>query len=76
MSKPKKFRILIKNAKMGKPTYMYRLGLCYQLGRDVPADLNEAAKWISAAAESGYEPAVEWMKDYAFDDDALVQSNA
>ena len=74
MSKSKKLRTLIKQAKMGKPYAMYRLGICYQLGRERTQDLNEAAAWISCAAESGYAPALEWMKDYYFDDDACVQA--
>ena len=74
MSKSKKLRTLIKQAKMGKPYAMYQLGICYQLGHGRTQDLNEAANWISCAAESGYAPAIEWMKDYYFDDDADVQS--
>ena len=74
MSKSKKLRPLIKQAKMGKPYAMYQLGICYQLGRERTQDLNEAANWISCAAEAGYAPAIEWMKDYYFDDDACVQA--
>ena len=74
MSKSKKLRILIKQAKMGKPHAMYQLGLCYQLGRERVQDMNEAASWITASAEAGYIPAIEWMKDYYFDDDACVQA--
>ena len=74
MSKSKKLRTLIKQAKMGKPHAMYQLGICYQLGRERVQDMNEAASWISRAAEAGYVPAIEWMKDYYFDDDACVQA--
>ena len=74
MGKTKKMRKLIKAAKMGKPYAMYQLGICYQLGRGRTQDLNEAAVWISRAAETGYAPAIEWMKDYYFDDDACVQA--
>ena len=74
MSKSKKLRILIKQAKMGKPHAMYQLGICYQLGRERVQDRNEAASWIAASAETGYIPAIEWMKDYYFDDDACVQA--
>ena len=74
MSKSKKLRTLIKQAKIGKPYAMYQLGICYQLGRERTQDLNEAANWISCAAEAGYAPAIEWMKDYYFDDDACVQA--
>ena len=74
MSKSKKLRTLIKQAKMGKPYAMYQLGICYQLGRERVQDMNEAASWISRAAEAGYIPAIGWMKDYYFDDDACVQA--
>ena len=74
MRKSKKLRTLIKQAKMGKPYAMYQLGICYQLGRERVQDMNEAAAWIAASAEAGYIPAIEWMKDYYFDDDACVQA--
>ena len=74
MSKSKKLRTLIKQAKMCKPYAMYQLGICYQLGRERTQDLNEAVAWIAASAEAGYIPAIEWMKDYYFDDDACVQA--
>ena len=74
MRKTKKLRSLIKQAKMGKPYAMYELGIRYQLGRGRTQDLNEAANWISCAAQAGYAPAIEWMKDYYFDDDACVQA--
>ena len=76
MGKTKKMRKLIKAAKMGKPYAMYQLGLCYQLGRERSQDINEAATWIADAAEAGYAPAIEWMKDYSFDDNASVQAEA
>lgn len=76
MSKSKKMRKLIKAAKMGKPYAMYQLGICYQLGRERVQDMNEAATWINRAAEAGYAPAIEWMKDYNFDDNAAVQAQA
>ncbi len=74
MSKSKKLRALIKQAKMGKPYAMYQLGICYQIGRERVQDMNEAASWIACAAEAGYAPAIEWMKEYYFDDNADVQS--
>jgi len=76
VGKTKKMRKLIKAAKMGKPYAMYQLGICYRLGRERPQDINEAATWISDAAEAGYAPAIEWMKDYSFDDNASVQAEA
>ena len=74
MSKSKKLRTLIKQAKMGKPHAMYQLGICYQLGHGRVQDMHEAAAWIAASAEAGYIPAIEWMKDYYFDDNACVQA--
>lgn len=74
MSKSKKMRKLIKAAKMGKPYAMYQLGICYQLGRERVQDMNEAAAWVNRAAEVGYAPAIEWMKDYSYDDNAAVQA--
>jgi len=76
MSKSKKMRKIIKSAKMGKPYAMYQLGICYQLGKERTQDMNESAKWISFAAEAGYAPAIEWIKDYSFDDNASVQADA
>ena len=75
MSKSKKIRILTKQARRGKPHAMYELGIRYQLGQGFPLDLTQAALWISASAALGYAPAIEWLKDYAFDDDALVQAS-
>ena len=74
MSKTKRMRRLIKAAKMGKPYAMYQLGICYQIGRERPQDMNEASVWIAASAEAGYVPAIDWMKDYCFDDDGRVQA--
>ena len=76
MNKSKKMRRLIKAAKMGKPYAMYQLGICYQIGRERKQDLSEAAAWIACAAEVGYAPAIEWIKDYTFDDNASVQAEA
>ncbi len=74
MRKTKKLRLLIKQAKMGKPYAMYQLGIRYQLGRELNFDMVKAAEWISEAAELGYAPAIEWIRDYCFDDDACVQA--
>ena len=76
MGKHKKMRKLIKAAKMGKPYAMYQLGICYQLGRECQQDMNKASAWIVCAAEAGYAPAIEWIKDYTFDDTASVQAEA
>lgn len=76
MNKSKKMRRLIKAAKMGKPYAMYQLGICYQIGREREQDLSEASALIAGAAEAGYVPAIEWIKDYTFDDNASVQAEA
>ena len=76
MSKTKKMRKLIKAAKMGKPYAMYQLGICYQLGRELPFDMEKAAEWISKSAFLGYSTATEWIKDFNFDDDAYTQANS
>ena len=76
MGKTKKMRKLIKAAKIGKPYAMYQLGICYQLGRERKQDLSEAAALIADAAEAGYAPAIEWIMDYTFDDNASVQAEA
>lgn len=76
MGKPKKLRKLIKAAKMGKPCAMYKLGICCETGHMTEKNLHSAAAWISAAAEAGYAPAMEWIKDYSFDDNAAVQAES
>ena len=76
MRKSKKMKKFIKAVKMGKPYAMYQFGINHQLGRECVQDMNEAAAWISLAAEAGYAPAIEWMKDYNFDDNATIQAHA
>ena len=76
MGKHKKMRKLCKAAKMGKPYAMYQLGICYQLGSECQQDMNKASAWIADAAEAGYAPAIKWIKDYTFDDNASVQAEA
>ena len=71
MGKTKQMRKLAKAAKMGRPSAMYRFGI-----RCEKQDMIKAASWISAAAEAGYAPAIEWMKDYRFDDNAEVQAHS
>ena len=76
MRKSKKLRALTKSAKMGKPAAMYRLGIEYQLGREVGVNMQVAAEWITASAELGYAPAIAWIEDYGFDDSVIVQAEA
>ncbi len=74
MGKPKKFRKILKAAKMGKLHAIYRMGLCYESGRYVEQDLQMAATWMDIAAQHGYGPAQSWLEDYGFDDDPAVQA--
>lgn len=76
MRKTKKIRKLIKSAKMGMPYAMYALGIRYEIGRGVERSMIEAAYWIGEAADEGYLPAEEWIKDYYFDDNSDAQANS
>lgn len=76
MGKSKKLRKLIKAAKMRKPCAMYRLGICFETGTMTEKNADKAAWWISAAAETGYVQAKEWIEDYSFDDSALIQAES
>ncbi len=76
MRKGKKLRKLIKAAQRGNRPAMYRLGLCYDRGDRLPKDPQTAYTWIAAAAMLGYSPAVAWVEDDGFDDDALTQAFA
>ena len=51
------FQIWNSLAKQGRHSAQYGLGELYSLGRGVPRDDMEAAKWNRMAAESGYVPA-------------------
>ena len=75
MSKPKKLRRLIKSAKMGNPSAMYRLDILIHQSAS-RGSLSEAAAWISRSADAGYAPAREWLNDLEFDDSALVQAES
>lgn len=76
MSKSKKVRKLIKSAKTGRPHAMYKLGIAYQTGKIFSQNINESVGWMAEAAKFGYEPAIEWIKDYCFDDNADIQAQA
>ena len=39
----------------------YNLGTCYEKGRGVTQDYNEAVKWYRKAAEQGHANAMSWM---------------
>ncbi len=76
MGKSKRLRTRTKAAKMGDPRAMYQLGLCFETGNGAEKDMAKAAAWIFAAADAGYAPAAEWVRDYAFDDSPLVQAES
>ena len=76
MGKPKKLRIICKQAKMGKPHQMYALANRYDSGVGVEQNAEKALYWMNMAADAGYAPAVAWMEDYYFDDDAAVQAHS
>ena len=58
------------------PYAMYRLGICFQTGTMTEQNKEKSARWIFAAAEAAYAPAMEWMRDYSFDDNAMVQAES
>lgn len=74
MGKPKKVRIVVKQAKMGKPHQMYVLALRYDEGRGVEQNSEKALYWMNLAADAGYQRALHWLEEYHFDDDANVQA--
>lgn len=76
MGKPKKLCKIIKQAKMGKPHQMYALALRLHEGIGVEEDPQGALFWMNQAADAGYEPAIAWLDDFYFDDDAAVQAYA
>jgi len=43
-----------KSAHLGHNTAMYNLGTCYEGGRGVTKDLNQARDWYTKAAAQGY----------------------
>lgn len=76
MAKSRMARTLSRQAKRGIPAAMYQLGLRYYAGRGIDQDQFRGAMLIRDAAAAGYKPAVAWMEDYSFDDDALVQGES
>ena len=74
MGKPKKLRILFKQAKMGKPHQMYALAMRYYEGYGLEEDIEQTLYWMNLAADAGYQRALDWLADYYFDDDAAVQA--
>ena len=70
----KEFGKLLKMAENGNAEAMYLVGLAYEAGDFVEADINEAVAWMKNAAELGNEEALDWLREYYFDDDAGVQA--
>lgn len=68
------FKMLLARAQSGDPEAMYLVGLEYNLGHVVVADVEEALAWMDEAAKLGHEDAKAWLDDYYFDDDANVQA--
>lgn len=72
MSKPKKLRKLIKAAKMGNPSALYRLRLCYYSGYMVEKNEEKAVDLILRSAQEAYSPADYWMQDYVFGNEDIL----
>lgn len=70
------FKNLLKNAENGNANAMYLVGLAYEAGDGVEADINEAIQWMKGADELGNKEARAWLEDYYFDDDAGVQAHS
>ncbi|MBR5710793.1 MAG: sel1 repeat family protein [Thermoguttaceae bacterium] len=58
----KAFELLKKEAEHGDVEAQINLGFIYTEGNGVDKDLGEAEKWFRKAAEQGYEPAKEVLK--------------
>ena len=58
------------------PETLYREGLALFEGNGVEKDEQEGAYLISLAAQKGHPEAKDWIDDYTFDDDALVQGES
>lgn len=59
------FNLFHKAAKMGNTNAMYNLAQCYEEGKcDVEVNPALAIEWYYEAAEKGYEPAIEKLKDF------------
>ncbi len=51
------FQELLARAQSGDAASQYQVGLAYDMGKHVPRDSNEAARWFLKSAEQGYPPA-------------------
>ena len=73
-------REVVNMAKNNEPSKkaeeLFRKGLALFEGDGVEKDEQEGARLIYLAAQEGHPEAKDWIDDYAFDDDALVQGEA
>ena len=69
-----KFKNLLKKAENGDADAMYLVGLAYEAGNFVEADINEAIAWMKDSADLGNNDAKAWLEDYYFDDNACTQA--
>ncbi|MGN0866759.1 MAG: tetratricopeptide repeat protein [Oligosphaeraceae bacterium] len=60
-----KFQELQEKAQQGDPAAQYELGECYALGKGVPQDDKEAAKWYRLAVVQGHAGALQAILDIA-----------
>ena len=69
-----KFKKLLKKAENGDANAMYLVGLAYEAGDSVEADIEEAIAWMKEATDLGDKDAKAWLEDYYFDDNACTQA--
>ena len=67
---------LLGKAENGNANAMYLVGLAYEAGDGVEADITEAVQWMKGADELDNKDAHAWLEDYYFDDDAGVQAHS
>ena len=72
----KEFEKLLKEAENGNAHAMYLVALEYELGNIVEENIDECIAWMNEAADLGHKDALDWLKDYYFDDDAGTQANS
>jgi len=56
-------QLLKQSAGQSNPAGMYGLGVCYVNGYCIENDLKQGLKLIKSAANSGFQPAVEWIQE-------------
>ena len=72
----KEFIKLLKKAENGDDRAMYLVGLAYETGDGVEANIEEAVAWMKGAYELGNKDAKAWLEDYYFDDDPGIQAHS